>query len=113
MYGLAASLAMTVSDIATMLHALEILAYHKGVHKLIVPTALVERHKAQKEKEKVKPKRLIDPARITVVTRGIQALQFITCARQSTQIHHLATFKSITVLEAGSDVRVASSQYCY
>lgn len=64
MDGLAATLAMTLTDVETMLRALDILAYHKGEHKLIVPTALIERRKAQKEKEKLKPKRLIDPARI-------------------------------------------------
>jgi histone acetyltransferase HTATIP len=64
MDGIAASLAMTLGDVETMLRALEILAYHKGEHKLIVPTTLIDRHKAQKEKEKIKPKRLIEPARI-------------------------------------------------
>jgi len=64
MESLASTLAMTLGDVETMLRALEILAYHKAEHKLIVPTALIERHKAQKEKEKTKPKRLIDPARI-------------------------------------------------
>ncbi len=61
---IASQLAMTLSDVETMLRALEILAYHKGEHKLIVPNALIERHKAAKEKEKMKPKRTIDPARI-------------------------------------------------
>lgn len=64
MDALAADLAMTLNDVETMLKALEILAYHKGEHKLIVPNALIERHKALKEKEKAKPKRLIDPSRI-------------------------------------------------
>jgi histone acetyltransferase HTATIP len=64
MDSLAAELAMTLNDVETMLKALEILAYHKGEHKLIVPNALIERHKALKEKEKLKPKRLIDAARI-------------------------------------------------
>jgi histone acetyltransferase HTATIP len=62
--GVASQLAMTLTDVESMLRALEILAYHKGEHKLIVPAALIERYKAQKEKEKVKPKRTIDPARI-------------------------------------------------
>lgn len=61
---IATQLAMTLNDVETMLRALEILAYHKGEHKLIVPTVLIERYKALKEKEKLKPKRTIDPARI-------------------------------------------------
>ncbi|KFY65180.1 hypothetical protein V496_02756 [Pseudogymnoascus sp. VKM F-4515 (FW-2607)] len=60
----AAQLAMTLGDVESMLRALEILAYHKGEHKLIVPSGLIERYKAAKEKEKSKPKRIIDPARI-------------------------------------------------
>lgn len=61
---LAAQLAMTQGDVETMLRVLEILAYHKGEHKLIVPTALIERFKVAKEREKTKPRRTIDPARI-------------------------------------------------
>jgi histone acetyltransferase HTATIP len=62
--GLAAALAMTIVDVEGLLRALDILLYHKGEHKLIMPTVLIERQRAQKEKEKLKPKRLIDPARI-------------------------------------------------
>jgi len=64
MDSLASELAMTLGDVETMLRVLEILVYHKGEHKLIVPTALLERHAALVEKEKSKPKRLIDPAKI-------------------------------------------------
>lgn len=64
MESLASELAMTLGDVETMLRVLEILAYHKGEHKLIVPSALLERHLALVEKEKTKPKRLIDPLKI-------------------------------------------------
>lgn len=62
--GIATQLAMTLNDVESTLRALEILAYHKGEHKLIVPNALVERHRKAKEKEREKPRRTIDPGRI-------------------------------------------------
>jgi histone acetyltransferase HTATIP len=61
---LAANLAMTMNDVESMLRTLNILAYHKGEHKLIVPNNCIDERRAQKEKEKVKPKRTIEPARI-------------------------------------------------
>lgn len=61
---IASQLAMTQLDVESTLRALEMLAYHKGEHKLIVPNALIERYKKAKEREKEKPKRSIDPARI-------------------------------------------------
>ena len=60
---------------------------------------------------------------LAVGSRGIQGLQFITYAGRLSQwfgcpdglpkTHRLATFKSITALEAGFDVRVTSFQHCY
>lgn len=61
---LANRLAMTIADVEGTLRNLEILAYHKGEHKLIVPSKLEERHNAALEKQKIKKKRTIDPNKI-------------------------------------------------
>lgn len=61
---LATRLAMTVADVESTLRNLDILAYHKGEHKLIVPAKLEERHNAALEKQKIKKKRVIDPSKI-------------------------------------------------
>jgi hypothetical protein len=60
---------------------------------------------------------------LAVGSRGVQALQFITSTRRLSQwfgcpdglpkTRRLATSESITALEAGFDVRIASFQYCY
>ena len=61
---LAQVLAMTTADVEHTLQALKMQVYHKGEHKIVLPTLLIKRHEAMKEKQKTKPKRLIDPARI-------------------------------------------------
>ncbi|RDW69706.1 histone acetyltransferase-1 [Coleophoma cylindrospora] len=61
---LAQQLAMTTADVEHTLQALKMQVYHKGEHKLVLPTKLIERHKASKEKQKTNPKRLIDPTLI-------------------------------------------------
>jgi len=61
---LAAHLAMTPTDVEHTLQALKMQVYHKGEHKLVLPAKLIERHEAIKENQKIKPKRIIDPARI-------------------------------------------------
>lgn len=61
---IAARLAMTLQDVEGTLKQLDILVYHKGEHKLAIPTSLLERTMAMREKEKARPKRVIDPAKI-------------------------------------------------
>ncbi|RFU26978.1 hypothetical protein B7463_g9370, partial [Scytalidium lignicola] len=61
---LAAHLAMTPADVEHTLQALKMQVYHKGEHKLVLPSKLVTKHQAMKEKEKTKPKPKIDAARI-------------------------------------------------
>jgi len=61
---LASHLAMTPQDVESTLQALKMQVYHKGEHKIILPTHLIKRHEALKEKQKTKPKRVIEPARI-------------------------------------------------
>lgn len=58
---LAQQLAMTTADVEHTLQALKMQVYHKGEHKLVLPTKLIERHEALKERQKTKPKRVIDP----------------------------------------------------
>ncbi|KAG9243946.1 acyl-CoA N-acyltransferase [Calycina marina] len=61
---LAALLAMTASDVESTLQALKMQVYHKGEHKIVVPTHLIKKHEALKEKFKTKPKRTIIAERI-------------------------------------------------
>lgn len=61
---LAAHLAMTPNDVEGTLQALKMQVYHKGEHKIVLPAHFINRHEALKEKQKTKPKRSIDPARI-------------------------------------------------
>jgi histone acetyltransferase HTATIP len=61
---LASELAMTVQDVESTLQALKMQVYHKSDHKIILPTHLIKRHEAMREKQKTKPKRVIDPNRI-------------------------------------------------
>lgn len=61
---LAQTLAMTTADVEHTLQALKMQVYHKGEHKIVIPTSIIKRHEALKEKQKTKPKRFIDPARI-------------------------------------------------
>jgi len=46
------------------LQALKMQVYHKGEHKIVIPADLIKRHEALKEKQKTKPKRMVEPARI-------------------------------------------------
>ena len=61
---LAQQLAMTSADVEHTLQALKMQVYHKGEHKIILPTNLIHNHEEMKEKQKLKPKRIIDPGRI-------------------------------------------------
>lgn len=63
---LASLLAMTPQDVEGTLQALKMQVYHKGEHKIVIPTHLIKRHEAMKEKEKNtnKPKKVINPERI-------------------------------------------------
>jgi histone acetyltransferase HTATIP len=61
---LANRLAMTPTDVEGTLQALKMQVYHKGEHKIILPTHLIQKHEKLREKQKTKPKRLIDPQRI-------------------------------------------------
>lgn len=58
---LANTLAMTAQDVESTLQALQMQVYHKGEHKIVIPTHLIKRHEAMKEKQKTKPKRVINP----------------------------------------------------
>ncbi|KAK3687242.1 histone acetyltransferase-like protein [Podospora appendiculata] len=58
--GIASHLAMTTQDVEHTLQALKMQVYHKGEHKIVVP----EKLRQQREKSKLKQKRLIDPERI-------------------------------------------------
>jgi len=61
---LANELAMTPTDVESTLQALKMQVYHKGEHKIVLPTKLIKKHEALKEKFKTKPKRGIEAARI-------------------------------------------------
>ena len=61
---LANELAMTPTDVESTLQALKMQVYHKGEHKIVLPTKLIKKHEMLKEKFKSKPKRMIEPARI-------------------------------------------------
>ncbi|KAK4218667.1 histone acetyltransferase [Rhypophila decipiens] len=58
--GIASKLAMTTQDVEHTLQALKMQVYHKGDHKIVIPEKLIQ----QREKSKLKQKRLIDPERI-------------------------------------------------
>ncbi|KAK0119826.1 Histone acetyltransferase [Cadophora gregata] len=61
---LANNLSMTSQDVESTLQALQMQVYHKGEHKIILPTHLIKKHETMKEKQKTKPKRVIDPTLI-------------------------------------------------
>jgi histone acetyltransferase HTATIP len=61
---LASTLAMTAQDVESTLQALKMQVYHKGEHKIVIPTHLISKHEALKEKFKTKPKRGIDSSKI-------------------------------------------------
>src|ERR1700709_49153 len=56
---------MTALDVESTLQALKMQVYHKGEHKIVLPTHLIQKHEKLREKQKTKPKRLIDPNRIS------------------------------------------------
>lgn len=58
------TLAMTQMDVEHCLKHNKMLIYHKAEHKIVIPRKLMEFYKASKEKEKVKPKRRINPSLI-------------------------------------------------
>ena len=58
------ALAMTAQDVESTLQALKMQVYHKGEHKIVIPTHLIKKHELLKEKFKTKPKRVIDPERL-------------------------------------------------
>ena len=61
---LASMLAMTPTDVESTLQALKMQVYHKGEHKIVLPTHLIKKHEAMKKKQLEKPKRVINPERI-------------------------------------------------
>ncbi|KAI3553797.1 histone acetyltransferase E [Colletotrichum abscissum] len=54
------ALAIIPQDVEHTLQALKMQVYHKGEHKIVIPEKLIQ----QREKQKVKQKRLIDPSKI-------------------------------------------------
>ncbi|KAG9238497.1 acyl-CoA N-acyltransferase [Amylocarpus encephaloides] len=58
---LAGRLAMTSGDVESTLQALKMQVYLKAEHKIVIPTHLIRRHEALREKQKTKPKRTINP----------------------------------------------------
>lgn len=61
---LASELSMTTTDVESTLSALKMQVYHKQEHKIVMPMHLLKRYEAMKEKQKTKPKRVIDPEKI-------------------------------------------------
>ncbi|KAF6805637.1 histone acetyltransferase esa1 [Colletotrichum sojae] len=57
---ISSQLAIIPQDVEHTLQALKMQVYHKGEHKIVIPEKLIQ----QREKQKVKQKRLIDPAKI-------------------------------------------------
>ncbi|KFA62751.1 hypothetical protein S40285_05020 [Stachybotrys chlorohalonatus IBT 40285] len=57
---ISSSLAMTTQDVEHTLQAMKMHVYHKSDHKIVIPDKLIK----QREKQKLKQKRIIDPARI-------------------------------------------------
>ncbi|OAA68323.1 histone acetyltransferase [Niveomyces insectorum RCEF 264] len=57
---IAAGLAMTTQDVEHTLQALKMQVYHKGEHKVVIPTRLLEQREAIKKKKRP----VIDPTRI-------------------------------------------------
>ncbi|ODA79723.1 hypothetical protein RJ55_05317 [Drechmeria coniospora] len=54
------ALAMTTQDVEHTLQAMRMQVYHKSDHKIVIPNKLIE----QREKQKLKQKRVLDPMRI-------------------------------------------------
>ncbi|CZS89008.1 probable histone acetyltransferase ESA1 [Rhynchosporium agropyri] len=58
---LAHSLSMTPADVESTLMALQMQVYHKNEHKIVLPLHLIKKHEALRERQKIKPKRVLDP----------------------------------------------------
>ena len=56
--------AMTTADVLHTLQNLNMLRYNKGQHAVVLSDALVEQKERQREREKVRGKRKIDPERL-------------------------------------------------
>lgn len=54
------ALAMTTQDVEHTLQAMKMQVYHKSDHKIVIPEKLIE----QREKQKLKRKRVLDPQKI-------------------------------------------------
>ncbi|KAI1000296.1 Histone acetyltransferase [Podosphaera aphanis] len=61
---LSQELAMTTQDVESTLQALKMQVYHKGEHKIILPTHVIQKYEAMMEKHKIRPRRQIDPSKI-------------------------------------------------
>lgn len=61
---LALQLAMTTADVEHTLQAFKMLVYHKGDHKIVLPNGLVQTYLEAKKKQKLAPKRVIDPTKL-------------------------------------------------
>lgn len=61
---LSQELAMTTQDVESTLQALKMQVYHKGEHKIVLPSHVIRKHDAMIEKFKSKPRRQIDPSKI-------------------------------------------------
>ena len=57
---ISSQLAMTTQDVEHTLQALKMQVYHRGDHKIVIPDKLIRQREAQKQKKK----RIIDPTRI-------------------------------------------------
>ena len=51
-------------DVESTLQWQKMQVYHKGEHKIVLPTKIIQKHEAMKEKLKGKAKKIIDPERI-------------------------------------------------
>ena len=57
---ISSALAMTTQDIEHTLQAMKMQVYHKSDHKIVIPQKLIQ----QREKQKLKKRRILDPAKI-------------------------------------------------
>ncbi|UKZ82145.1 Histone acetyltransferase [Trichoderma virens FT-333] len=57
---ISSALAMTTQDVEHTLQAMKMQVYHKSDHKIVIPERLIE----QREKQKLKRKRVLDPLKI-------------------------------------------------
>ncbi|KAF1993301.1 histone acetyltransferase ESA1 [Amniculicola lignicola CBS 123094] len=59
-----AASAMTTNDVLHTLQNLNMLRYYKGQHVVVLTDAVIQQRERQKEKEKIKGRRVIDPDRL-------------------------------------------------